>query len=104
MNEVICHGIPDLRPLEEGDIVNLDISLYHGGYHSDLNATYPIGKIDADSERLIRTTRESLQAAIKICKPGVPFRNIGKAIEPVAIKNGCSVNKRCAMLDLLGSL
>lgn len=50
VNEVICHGVPDLRPLKEGDIVNLDISLYHGGFHADLNATYPVGKIDADSE------------------------------------------------------
>lgn len=50
VNEVICHGIPDHRPLQEGDIINLDISLYFEGYHTDLNATYPVGKIDADSE------------------------------------------------------
>lgn len=54
------------------------MSLYHNGYHGDLNATYPVGKIDEDSERLIRTTRECLDAAIAICKPGALIRDIGK--------------------------
>ncbi|KAI3610605.1 methionine aminopeptidase 1 [Moniliophthora roreri] len=84
VNEVICHGIPDQRLLQEGDIVNV-------GYHGDLNATYPVGKIDEDSQKLIRTTRESLDAAIKLCKPGALFRDLGKAIEPVARANGCAV-------------
>ncbi|KAF9052606.1 peptidase M24, structural domain-containing protein [Panaeolus papilionaceus] len=91
VNEVICHGIPDKRKLREGDIINLDISLYYDGFHADLNETYPVGKIDEDSEKLIRTTRESLDAAIKICKPGALFRDIGKAIEPIARANGCAV-------------
>ena len=50
------------------------------GYHGDVNATYPVGKIDEDSERLIRTTRESIDEAIKICKPGALFRDIGKVM------------------------
>ncbi|ESK96945.1 methionine aminopeptidase 1 [Moniliophthora roreri MCA 2997] len=91
VNEVICHGIPDQRLLQEGDIVNVDVTLYHDGYHGDLNATYPVGKIDEDSQKLIRTTRESLDAAIKLCKPGALFRDLGKAIEPVARANGCAV-------------
>ncbi|PPR03780.1 hypothetical protein CVT24_007498 [Panaeolus cyanescens] len=91
VNEVICHGIPDKRKLREGDIINLDISVYYDGFHADLNETYPVGKIDEDSEKLIRTTRESLDAAIKICKPGALFRDIGKAIEPIARANGCAV-------------
>ncbi|TDL27442.1 methionine aminopeptidase [Rickenella mellea] len=91
VNEVICHGIPDRRKLREGDIVNLDVSLYYDGFHADLNETYPVGEIDDDSKRLIRTTRESLDAAIALCKPGTLFRDLGKAIEPVAKKNGCSV-------------
>ncbi|KAK7054923.1 Methionine aminopeptidase 1 [Paramarasmius palmivorus] len=60
-------------------------------YHGDLNATYPVGKIDEDSQKLIRTTREALDAAIKLCKPGALFRDLGKAIEPVARANGCAV-------------
>ena len=50
------------------------------GYHGDLNATYPVGKIDEDSERLIRTTRESLDEAIKLCKPGALLRDVGKVM------------------------
>lgn len=91
INEVICHGIPDKRPLREGDIVNIDVSIYYDGFHSDLNGTYPVGKIDSDSEKLIRVTRECLDAAIKICKPGALWRDIGKVIEPIAKGAGCSV-------------
>ncbi|KAG9103051.1 Methionine aminopeptidase 1 [Ceratobasidium sp. 370] len=80
VNEVICHGIPDQRKLEEGDIINLDVSLYYKDFHSDLNETYPVGKISEDSKKLIRTTRKCLDAAIAICKPGALFRDIGKAI------------------------
>ncbi|KIL00432.1 hypothetical protein PAXRUDRAFT_821723 [Paxillus rubicundulus Ve08.2h10] len=91
INEVICHGIPDQRKLREGDIINLDISLYYEGFHSDLNATYPVGKVDEDSAKLIRTTRECLDASIKMCRPGALFRDIGKAIEPIARANSCAV-------------
>ncbi|KAI5826093.1 methionine aminopeptidase [Schizophyllum commune Tattone D] len=91
INEVICHGIPDKRKLREGDILNIDVSVYYDGYHADLNATYPVGKIDDESKMLIRTTRKCLDEAIKVCKPGALFRDIGKAIEPVAHANGCSV-------------
>lgn len=91
VNEVICHGIPDQRKLVEGDIINIDVSVYHDGYHGDLNETYPVGKIDEDSEKLIRTTRKCLDDAIKLCKPGALFRDLGKTIEPHARANGCSV-------------
>lgn len=50
------------------------------GFHSDLNATYPVGTIDDDSAKLVRTTRECLDAAIRVCKPGALFRDIGKAM------------------------
>ncbi|KAI0646966.1 methionine aminopeptidase [Trametes meyenii] len=91
VNEVICHGIPDKRKLQEGDIINIDISLYKDGFHSDLNATYPVGRVDEESQKLMRTARKSLDEAIKLCKPGALFRDLGKAIEPVARANGCSV-------------
>ncbi|KAG1831796.1 methionine aminopeptidase [Suillus variegatus] len=91
INEIICHGIPDRRKLQEGDIINLDISLYYDGFHADLNATYPVGEIDEDSKKLIQTTRQCLDEAIKICKPGALFRDIGKVIEPIARANGCAV-------------
>ncbi|KAI0318956.1 methionine aminopeptidase [Amylostereum chailletii] len=91
INEVICHGIPDQRKLIEGDIINIDVTLYHDGVHGDLNATYPVGRIDEDSEKLIRTTRKALDEAIKLCKPGALIRDLGKTIEPIARANGCSV-------------
>jgi len=91
VNEVICHGIPDQRKLREGDVVNLDVTLYYDGFHGDLNETYPVGRVDDATLKLISTTRQCLDAAIKICKPGALFRDIGKAIEPIALANGCSV-------------
>lgn len=54
VNEVICHGIPDDRPLEEGDIVNIDISVYKYGLHTDLNETYHVGKVSASSAYLVK--------------------------------------------------
>ncbi|PSR74917.1 hypothetical protein PHLCEN_2v9451 [Hermanssonia centrifuga] len=91
LNEVICHGIPDQRKLQEGDILNIDVSLYYDGYHADLNETYPVGRVDDDSKRLMRAARESLDEAIKICKPGALFRDLGKVIEPIARAAGCAV-------------
>lgn len=93
VNEVICHGIPDQRPLEDGDIVNLDVSIYLDGFHSDLNETYYVGsaKENPDIVRLVETTRECLDLAIAAVKPGLIFRNLGNIIEEHALKNGCSV-------------
>ncbi|KAJ8455049.1 hypothetical protein ONZ51_g12670 [Trametes cubensis] len=91
VNEVICHGIPDKRKLQEGDIINIDVTLYKDGYHGDLNETYPVGRVDDDSKRLMRTARKCLDEAIKLCKPGALFRDLGKTIEPIARANGCSV-------------
>ena len=94
VNEIICHGIPDQRPLQDGDIINLDVTLFHEGFHGDLNATYPVGEAARQSEplmRLIRTARECLDSAIAICGPGMPYAEIGHVIEPIAVKNGCCV-------------
>ncbi|CCH41638.1 Methionine aminopeptidase 1 [Wickerhamomyces ciferrii] len=92
VNEVICHGIPDKRPLEDGDIVNLDISLYHNGYHADMNETYYVGeKLSKQAINVVETARECLDLAIKHCKPGVTFRSVGDIIEKHAKQNNCSV-------------
>ncbi|KAF8973444.1 Methionine aminopeptidase 1, partial [Entomortierella lignicola] len=66
VNEVICHGVPDMRPLKDGDIVNLDVSLYKDGFHSDLNETVAVGNVDADGLRLIKNARECLEKAIAL--------------------------------------
>ena len=77
MNETICHGIPDQRALQDGDIINIDVTLYHGGFHGDLNETYYVGvkaKADPDAVRVVETARECLYKAIAIVKPGIMFR------------------------------
>ena len=94
VNEVICHGIPDQRVLEDGDIINLDVTLYHNGYHGDLNETYYVGDkalADADTVRLVETTRECLDKAIANVKPGMLFREPGDIIEKHAKSRNCSV-------------
>ncbi|MBU8896842.1 type I methionyl aminopeptidase [Corallococcus sp. H22C18031201] len=91
VNEVICHGIPDSRALEDGDIVNLDITIFLEGVHGDCSATYFVGKVDPESERLVRVTRECLDLGIGAVKVGRPISDIGRAIEGHATKNGMSV-------------
>lgn len=90
-NEVICHGIPDCRPIEEGDIVNLDVSVFYNGYHSDLNETFFIGECDEDSQRLVRTAYNSLREASKMIRPGTFYRDVGNNISAEAAKSNCAV-------------
>ncbi|ETO16550.1 methionine aminopeptidase [Reticulomyxa filosa] len=65
VNEVVCHGIPDCRPLEDGDIVNVDISVYKDGYHADLNETFTVGRVEQKYKDLIKVAHDSLAEAIK---------------------------------------
>jgi methionyl aminopeptidase len=81
VNEVICHGIPDDRALIDGDIVNLDVTIFLDGVHGDTNATFPVGTIDQASADLIRVTRECLDLGIAAVKPGRQIREIGRAIQ-----------------------
>jgi methionyl aminopeptidase len=87
VNEVICHGIPDDRPLRDGDIVNLDVTIYLDGVHGDTNATYLVGQSDEASRRLVDVTRECLDRGIAAVVPGRPFSDIGRAIEEHATAN-----------------
>ncbi|XP_010559340.1 PREDICTED: methionine aminopeptidase 1 [Haliaeetus leucocephalus] len=91
VNEVICHGIPDRRPLQEGDIVNVDITVYRNGYHGDLNETFYVGEVDEGARRLVQTTYECLMQAIDAVKPGVRYRELGNIIQKHAQANGFSV-------------
>lgn len=97
VNECVCHGIPDKRPLQGSDIINIDVTLYHKGYHGDLNATWPVDPAlhpaDAPSSKLIRVARECLDKAIAICGPGVPYGEVGAVIQPHAEENGFGVVK-----------
>ena len=91
VNEVICHGIPDDRPLVDGDIVNLDVTIYLDGVHGDTNATFPVGQIDEESAQLIDVTRECLDRGIAAVHPGRPISDIGRAIQHHAESHGYGV-------------
>ena len=91
VNEVICHGIPDDRQLQDGDIVNLDVTIWLDGVHGDTNATYCVGNVDDASKRLIDVTRQCLDRGIAAVAPGRPFSDIGRAIETHAVANGYEV-------------
>jgi methionyl aminopeptidase len=91
VNEVICHGIPDSRPIEDGDIVNIDITAYIGGVHGDTNATFLAGDVDEESRLLVERTEESLRRAIKAVRPGRQINVIGRVIESFARRFGYGV-------------
>jgi methionyl aminopeptidase len=91
VNEVICHGIPDSRPLEAGDIVNLDITAYKDGMHGDCSATFLVGEVDAPGRKLVHVARECLDLGIASVKPGRPISDIGLAIEAHASRHGFGV-------------
>ena len=120
VNEVICHGIPDSRPLVNGDIVNLDISIFTAeGFHADLNETFIVGSVDEKTRRLVkcvgpshtflctvhdahllslvpfncRTAYECLRAAVAVCRPGVMYRDLGTVISRVVGEAGFSIVK-----------
>ncbi|MFT8637227.1 MAG: type I methionyl aminopeptidase [Pseudoclavibacter sp.] len=91
VNEVICHGIPDDTVLEEGDIVNLDVTAYKNGMHGDTNRTFGVGQISQEASDLIDRTEKSMLRAIKAVKPGRPISVIGRVIESYAKRFGYGV-------------
>jgi methionyl aminopeptidase len=92
INEVICHGIPDYREIQDGDIVNLDVTTFNaGGYHGDLNETFCVGNVDDEGRKLVKAAFDCLAAAIDMVKPGTLYRDLGTKIHKVAKENQCSV-------------
>lgn len=91
LNEVICHGIPDLRPLQEGDILNIDVSSIVDGFFGDSSRMVAIGEISEEKKHVMGVSHECMMRAIRICKPGVPIYEIGNEIESYATKQKCSV-------------
>lgn len=93
VNEVICHGIPDNRPLENGDLVNVDVTLYLDGFHADTARTWVCGETDDVGRRLVDATKEALDAAIAECRAGAPMKAIGAAVSTIAEREGFGVVK-----------
>ena len=81
VNEVVIHGIPGKRRLEEGDIVSIDVGAYLGGFHGDCAATFPCGKISPEAQKLIDVTKESFFRGIAQAKAGNRVRDIGAAVQ-----------------------
>ncbi|RLK55558.1 type I methionyl aminopeptidase [Actinokineospora cianjurensis] len=84
LNEVICHGIPDSTVIEDGDIVNIDVTAYLGGVHGDTNATFLAGEVSEEARLLVERTHEATMRAIAAVRPGREFNVIGRVIEKYA--------------------
>lgn len=91
INHVVCHGMPNAKPLKEGDIVNIDVTLIVDGWHGDTSRMYPVGEISRRAERLVQVTYESLMRGIDVVKPGATTGDIGAAIQTFAEGERCSV-------------
>ncbi|MGI9824532.1 type I methionyl aminopeptidase [Agromyces sp. Marseille-Q5079] len=91
VNEVICHGIPDDTVLEDGDLVNIDVTAYLDGHHGDLNHTFLVGEASEEATLLVDRTREALARGIRAVAPGRQVNVIGRAIEAYAKRFGYGV-------------
>ena len=91
INHVVCHGIPNDKPLREGDIVNLDVTYIVDGWHGDSSRMYPVGEIKRAAQRLLEVTHECLMRGIAAVKPGARTGAIGEAIQSFAEAERCSV-------------
>jgi methionyl aminopeptidase len=91
INHVVCHGIPNDKPLREGDIVNIDVTLILDGWHGDASRMYALGDIGRKAERLLEITYECLLRGIRVVKAGARTGDIGHAIQSYAESERCSV-------------
>ena len=91
INHVVCHGIPDAKPLRDGDIVNIDITVFLDGWHGDSSRMYWIGDVPRRAQRLCEVTYEALLRGISVVKPGATTGDIGHAIQTYAESERCSV-------------
>lgn len=84
VNQVICHGIPNEKPLKKGDIVNVDVTLIVDGWHGDTSRMYPVGEIKRAAQRLIDLTYDAMMASIAAVKPGATVGDLGQIVEDMA--------------------
>lgn len=92
VNEVICHGIPNSKQhLRDGDIINIDLTVIKDGYYGDNSKMYIVGEVNARNQELVAVTQESLYAALRVCKPGAKFNEIGEVIHKVVTPHSFSI-------------
>jgi len=91
LNHVVCHGMPDDKPMRDGDIVNIDVTYILDGWYGDSSRMYPVGQIKRAAERLLEVTHECLMRGIAAVRPGARIGAIGEAIQTYAEAQRCSV-------------
>ncbi|MEM9105932.1 MAG: type I methionyl aminopeptidase [Pseudomonadota bacterium] len=91
VNHVVCHGFPNTKPLRDGDIVNIDVTLVLDGWHGDSSRMYPVGQVKRAAQRLLEVTHESLLRGISAVRPGARTGAIGEAIQTYAEGERCTV-------------
>jgi methionyl aminopeptidase len=91
LNEVICHGIPDSTVIEDGDIINVDVTAYIGGVHGDTDATFCVGGASEEARLLVERTHEAMMRGIRAVVPGRPLNAVGRVIEAYARRFGYGV-------------
>lgn len=91
LNEIVCHGIPDSTVIQDGDIVNIDVTAYKNGVHGDTNATFLAGEVSEEHRLLVERTHEAMMRGIKVAKPGREINVIGRVIESYAKRFGYNV-------------
>ncbi|AHI23054.1 type I methionyl aminopeptidase [Corynebacterium vitaeruminis] len=91
LNEIICHGIPDDTVIEDGDIVNIDVTAFKNGVHGDTNATFLAGNVSEEHRLLVERTKEAMMRGIRAAKPGREINVIGRVIESYAKRFGYNV-------------
>lgn len=91
LNHVVCHGIPGERPLRDGDIVNIDVTVIHDGWHGDTSRMYGVGEVRRKAQRLMDVTYEAMMRGISMIKPGITTGAIGHAIQEWAEQQRFSV-------------
>lgn len=91
VNHVVCHGIPGPKKLQDGDTLNIDVTVILGGWHGDTNRMYNVGKVGVQAQRLTEVTYEAMMRGIEAAKPGGTFGDIGHAIQSFAEKQRFSV-------------
>jgi methionyl aminopeptidase len=91
LNEVICHGIPDTTAIEDGDIINVDVTAFLDGVHGDTNQTFCVGDVSEEARLLVERTREATMRGVKAVAPGRPLNVVGRVIEAYARRFGYGV-------------
>lgn len=91
VNDAVVHGIPDKRPLQEGDLLSLDVGAVLDGYYGDAAITVPVGRVSPAARKLLRVTREALEAGIRRARPGARVADISGAIERLVTRHGFHV-------------